>query len=57
MSEHIDKINTERKLDFANLPSFQDLTDKEGRIYLNGERIILTSSTVFGILRKELKEN
>ncbi len=57
MREHIDKINTERKLDFANLPSFQDLTDKEGRIYLNGERIILTSSSVFGILRKDLKEN
>lgn len=33
------------------------ITDNEGRIYLDDERIILTSSAVFGILRKDLKEN
>lgn len=37
-------------------PNIAD-TDNEGRIYLDGERIILTSSTVFGILRKDLMEN
>lgn len=33
------------------------ITDNEGRIYFDDERIILTSSTVFGILRKDLMEN
>ena len=32
-------------------------TDNEGRIYLDDERVILTSSAVFGILRKDLMDN
>lgn len=36
---------------------YRDMTDNEGRIYLDDERVILTSSAVFGILRKDLMEN
>lgn len=32
-------------------------TDQDGRIYLDGERVILTSSSVFGILRNDLMKN
>ncbi|WP_373446073.1 XylR N-terminal domain-containing protein [Salinicoccus bachuensis] len=35
----------------------QEVSDKDGRIYLDGERVIMTSPSVFGILRKELEEN
>lgn len=33
------------------------ITDNEGRIYLEDERVILTSSSVFGILRNDLMKN
>src|SRR5699024_2243586 len=33
------------------------MTDQEGRIYLEDERVILTSSSVFGILRNDLMKN
>lgn len=35
----------------------QKITDNEGKIYLDNERVILTSSAVFGILRKDLMDN
>ncbi|SDJ07953.1 XylR N-terminal domain-containing protein [Alteribacillus bidgolensis] len=36
---------------------FDSLSEKDGKIYLDGERMILTSSSVFGTLRKDLMEN
>ncbi|MDM8099786.1 MULTISPECIES: XylR N-terminal domain-containing protein [Oceanobacillus] len=35
----------------------QKMIDNEGKIYLDNERVILTSSAVFGILRKDLMDN
>ncbi|KKE77702.1 hypothetical protein DTX80_12940 [Bacilli bacterium] len=40
-----------------NQDIYSGITDHEGRIFLDNERIILTSSNVFGILRKDLMEN
>lgn len=40
-----------------NLDFIKNMTDSNGRIFLNDERIILISSSVFGILREDLAEN
>ncbi|WP_179295527.1 XylR N-terminal domain-containing protein [Bacillus sp. FJAT-45350] len=35
----------------------QTIAEEDGGIYLHGERMVLTSSSIFGLLRKELIEN